>query len=342
MKTNFFKKSTRTAALILASLLLASSLVSGAATSDAPIIEITPGDINDDGIINSKDIISLKNYINDPTTEKKINYDVNNDGVVNAKDLNRLAAHINTLKTQSQAIAYYVKDGNGTLINTYYSMDEAKKAVDDNWLRYGYAVYDHKYSGDMVYSYGTKIQNKILYGAKWVADTIKAENYCYGDARINPPFASYEDGYQPRISCDRFVDWAIYKAGFTNQPSDNGGWVVWDANNPNKDLTTQLANLGFTKITNMSELQPGDVVFVKYTLSRPEHTFIHAGIDKNGNYWRYDAGSENRIRCANQSSTTLPGATLGGNYTAYATTGQPFKEGIPSNQFLYAMRAPQK
>ena len=49
----------------------------------------TPGDVNGDGVVNSKDLVILKRYLanwKDVTIDEK-NADVNGDGVVNTKDV---------------------------------------------------------------------------------------------------------------------------------------------------------------------------------------------------------------------------------------------------------------
>lgn len=60
------------------------------------VADYTPGDINDDGKINTKDLTRLIKYINHENVEYNAQaLDVNGDGKVNTKDLTRLLRYIN-------------------------------------------------------------------------------------------------------------------------------------------------------------------------------------------------------------------------------------------------------
>lgn len=63
---------------------------------DIKIAQYTPGDINDDGKVNTKDLTRLLKYINHEDVEyNEQALDVNGDGKVNTKDLTRLLRYIN-------------------------------------------------------------------------------------------------------------------------------------------------------------------------------------------------------------------------------------------------------
>ena len=66
------------------------SVVAGGVT----VFSVIPGDINGDGNVNSLDLIRLKKYIADDTTELVGSGDVNGDGNVNSLDLIRLKKYI--------------------------------------------------------------------------------------------------------------------------------------------------------------------------------------------------------------------------------------------------------
>ncbi|MCM1284955.1 MAG: bacterial Ig-like domain-containing protein [Acetobacter sp.] len=60
------------------------------------IVSYLPGDINDDGKVNTKDLTRLLKYINHEDVEcNKLALDVNGDGKINTKDLTRLLKYIN-------------------------------------------------------------------------------------------------------------------------------------------------------------------------------------------------------------------------------------------------------
>lgn len=60
------------------------------------IVNYIPGDINDDGKVNTKDLTRLLKYINHEDVEcNELALDVNGDGKVNTKDLTRLLKYIN-------------------------------------------------------------------------------------------------------------------------------------------------------------------------------------------------------------------------------------------------------
>jgi len=158
---------------------------------------------------------------------------------------------------------------------------------------------------------GNEWTNQLLIEAKKVTDYARENNFSYGDAPINP--AINHDA--KLVSCDRCVGWFLYNMGYTNQPESHGlgvgAFPSWCEQN------------GFQKITNVNDLQAGDVVFVNPNSSgSPGHVFLLGNKLENGLWERYDCGSVDRIR-------------LTGNYSRYSS--QPFHEGI--GNFMYAYRA---
>ena len=154
----------------------------------------------------------------------------------------------------------------------------------------------------------------LLSGAKEVTDYIRAHNFTYGYATVNPAL----DQSQGIVACDNCVGWFLYKAGYTDgQPSFYG-----------LDLSssqTFMQQRGFTKITDPSKLQPGDIVYVNPNASGfPGHVFLLGNYIGDGIWERYDCGSVDRIR-------------LTGGYSGYSS--QPFHE--PINNFAFAYRSPK-
>ena len=153
---------------------------------------------------------------------------------------------------------------------------------------------------------------QLLKEAKKVTDYVRENNFNYGDAPINP--AINHD--KKLVSCDRCVGWFLYQIGYTDQPEKSG--LALGA------LQNYLDSHGFIKITDISQIQAGDIMFVNPLSSgNPGHTFLLGNNLGNGIWERYDCGSVYRIR-------------LTGQYSSY--TSQPFHEGI--GNFLYAYRMP--
>ncbi len=323
----FFKRPMRLIALGAAVVLGASAIIAPfAAANEFP-------DFNNDKRVNNKDLIMLKYAINGNTTD--LTYDINGDNAVNVADIEAMGGHvINPLAYTPPPEQYFLRNPlNGDILSSYSSFDIAKAYVDTNWMM-GYAVTDA--DGKTVYSKTTDLQTKILFAAKTRADMVKTNNFRYSSAAKNPA----HDCSDRKVSCDRFVAWALFDAGFTTQPRDNGGIMVYTTYGLETDLTTWCQNRGFIRINSIAELQPGDIIFSGWCTTNagtkyPGHTFIYGGNIDGYNHYRYDCGCENRIRCANQAVAEL-GGSAGGDYSAYATTGQPFKESIPD--FCYAYR----
>ena len=154
----------------------------------------------------------------------------------------------------------------------------------------------------------------LLSGAREVTDFIRAHNFTYGYSTVNPAL----DQSQGIVACDNCVGWFLYKAGYTDgQPSFYGLDLA--------SSQTFMQARGFTKITDPSKLQPGDIVYVNPDASGfPGHVFLLGNYIGDGIWERYDCGSVNRIR-------------LTGSYSGYQS--QPFHE--PINNFAFAYRSPK-
>ncbi len=184
------------------------------------------------------------------------------------------------------------------------SLSEAKKYADDNKI-YGSIVIDG--NKKTIYAPCGEVGSEILYQAKIVCDFIRDDGFVYGNAPLNPAF----DFEAHIVSCDRLVDWVLYRVGFTDQPYEHGKCVSGPG------LTNWCIDHNFTKISDFSEIQPGDVIFVRPNGNGdPLHVFINAGPGlTNDLYYRYDGGSDQRLQST-----------------------QPSLEVI--NDFMYAYRAP--
>ena len=154
----------------------------------------------------------------------------------------------------------------------------------------------------------------LLSGAREVTDYIRAHNFTYGYATVNPAL----DQSQGVVACDNCVGWFLYKAGYTDgHPSFYGLDLA--------SSQTYMQQRGFTRITDKSKLQPGDIVYVNPDASGfPGHVFLLGNYLGDGIWERYDCGSVNRIR-------------LTGGYSNYSS--QPFHE--PINNFAFAYRSPK-
>ena len=157
------------------------------------------------------------------------------------------------------------------------------------------------------------VQN-LLSGAKEVTDYIREHNFTYGYATKNPAL----DQSEGIVACDNCVGWFLYKAGYIEgQPSFYGLDLA--------SSQTFMQERGFTKITDKSKLQPGDIIYVNPDSSGfPGHVFLLGNYIGDGAWERYDCGSINRIRLTEQ-------------YSSY--TSQPFHEQI--NNFIFAYRSPK-
>ncbi len=176
-----------------------------------------------------------------------------------------------------------------TVYGQYESLEEAKA---NTQAHYGQVV---RQGGNVVYNpCPTMAAARILHHAKLDADYARIQDYTYGDASVNPALNKSEKV----VSCDRFVGWVLYDAGFARdrQPATKGFTLY----GPMENL---LISLGFQKHTNLADVRPGDIIFVGYSnnlavpanyKNYPCHVFISAGA-YGANTYRYDAGSNTRL-----------------------------------------------
>ena len=173
--------------------------------------------------------------------------------------------------------------------SVYESLEDAVEACDKQ-KKYGYRVADE--NGKVVYTPYTLLQCDLLREGHYITEYARKTKFKYGDSCTNPGI-----NHRPlRTSCDRLVDWILYRTGFTDQPLVQGCVV--------SNLVTWCRSRGFKKITNLEDLQPGDIIFVRPAADGgPQHTFMIASeVDKKGNSLRYDHGSDTRIMSRQPSS----------------------------------------
>lgn len=204
-------------------------------------------------------------------------------------------------------------------------MSEAKKLADSKSFL-GYVVYTS--FGKLAYfpNASLKVQ-EILWNAKVVADFARDNGFSYGHASINPAInwatmnpATAIKSTDRYVSCDRFVDWALYRAGYTAGQKYTHGHVV-------HEMDEWLANYhGFTRINDVTSLRAGDIIFTRWDSTQPgngAHVFLCASTNQGNNvYYRYDHGTNGRI--------------WGSHGTEHAPGQQPFIE--PILDFCYAYR----
>ena len=190
--------------------------------------------------------------------------------------------------------------------------EEAKEYA-DKYARYGVIVVNENY--ECIYAPYGEAGSEICYQGKIVCDYIRDNDFTYGNAPINPAY----DHTAHIVSCDRLVDWILYRSGFVDQVYNNGTCVSgpW--------LTNWCIEQGFEKIENIEDLQGGDVIFVRPNSNGdPLHTFICAGASaKDGLFFRYDAGSNARINSTQPSCEVISDFMYG-----YRATKLPAKGSV--------------
>lgn len=161
------------------------------------------------------------------------------------------------------------------------SLEDAIKRC-DKYKQFGYRVANEK--GEIVYTPYSLLQSNLLREGNYITVYAKEEKFKYGDSCTNPGV-----NHRPhRTSCDRLVDWILYRAGFTDQPLIQGCVV--------SNLHGWCRDMGFEKITRVEDLQAGDIIFVRPGANGgPEHVFMLAADPVKGYALRYDHGSDSRI-----------------------------------------------
>ena len=116
----------------------------------------------------------------------------------------------------------------------------------------------------------------------------------YGCSTVLPPC---DDGY---ISCDRLISRALYNLGYTDQQS--GGMVCGNSD-------SYLTSHGFTKITDPSQLQPGDIVSVGHG-DHVAHMFVINSYDSATDECTiYDMGCDEWLLSEQPLKTTMAAKT---------------------------------
>ena len=203
------------------------------------------------------------------------------------------------------------------------SLEEAKSYADKN-AHLGCVVSNAE--GVIVYAPYGKTISQFLYEAKWVTDYVRDHEFVYGDAPVNPAV----NCDAKRVSCDRLVDWALYRLGYVDQPHKAGMTVGGCP--AYKQLDDWCQEKKFQKIEKEEDLLPGDIIFIRINqLGRPGHTFIHAGkSDQEGMYYRYDCGKNERIRSTQPSCEPLVDFAFAYRVPEAAMAGLSFKyDGVP-------------
>ncbi len=173
-------------------------------------------------------------------------------------------------------------------------LDSLEEAIErcDKYKQYGYRVANEK--GEILYTPYSLLQCNLLREGNYVTTYAREEKFKYGDSCTNPGI-----NHRPhRTSCDRLVDWILYRAGFTDQPLVQG-FVV-------ENLHPWLQKIGFERITRMEDLRAGDIVFVNPAADGgPTHVYMMASDADNGHSLRYDHGSDSRIMSRQPSSEPI-------------------------------------
>ena len=172
--------------------------------------------------------------------------------------------------------------------DAFATLENAKRRCDSK-KQFGYRVANEK--GEIVYTPYTLLQSNLLRDGHYVTEYAREMNFKYGDSCTNPGI-----NHRPlRTSCDRLVDWVLYRAGFTDQPLVQGRVV--------SNMPEWCEEMGFKKITRMEDLQPGDIIFVRpHAQGFPLHTFMLASNYNGNSTLRYDHGSDHRIMSSQPST----------------------------------------
>lgn len=153
----------------------------------------------------------------------------------------------------------------------------------NQYKQYGYRVANEK--GEVLYTPYSLLQCDLLREGYYITEYAREERFKYGDSCTNPGV-----NHRPhRTSCDRLVDWILYRAGFTDQPLVQGCVV--------SNLHGWCREMGFERITRIEDLRAGDIIFVNPHPSDggPQHVFMLAEDEEGGTALRYDHGSDSRI-----------------------------------------------
>lgn len=162
------------------------------------------------------------------------------------------------------------------------NLEDAVKFCDRS-KHYGCRVANEK--GEVVYTPYSLLVCNLLREAEYIVNYAREQKFKYGDSCTNPAV-----NHRPKYtSCDRLMDWIVYRAGFVYRQPLVQGCVV-------SNLHEWCRKMGFEKITDVDGLKAGDIVFVRPAADGgPQHVFMLASDVKNGSALRYDHGSDTRI-----------------------------------------------
>lgn len=172
-----------------------------------------------------------------------------------------------------------VRQASNNVLFIYERPGDQSQRVQDLRTSYGENYYNKFGARQMSIN-----RNDFLNAVDAVAKQAKAKHWRYGNSQSTVPC---DDGY---ISCDRLVSRVLYKY-FNVKNQHAGGWNT-------RELSQHLPNLGFTKITDQSKLQGGDIVMIGHRGKNDPtyHTFVLAEYNpSNGICKKYDMGDQWRI-----------------------------------------------
>lgn len=166
--------------------------------------------------------------------------------------------------------------------SAFSTLEDAKDFCDRN-KQYGCRVADE--NGTIVYTPYSLLVCNLLREGHYIVNYAREQEFTYGDSCTNPAI-NHRPG---NSSCDRLMDWIVYRAGFVfGQPLIQGCVVA--------NLHVWCKKMGFEKITNAGDLKAGDIVFVRPAADGgPQHVFMLASDVSDGKALRYDHGSDTRI-----------------------------------------------
>ena len=240
--------------------------------------------------------VSLPNLFGTSAAVAVSDCDINRDGIINGKDVVRLMKYVRLPSVYPYNERFDLNgDGNITRSDVIavrnYIGERCEIPTDENAPTY------------------TQLVDKIIEEAGKIVKFADDNDFFYGDAQLNPAYNWLNLNINETIdgerasACNRLVRWAYHRAGYTDQRFYRGGFNDAD-----------YARFKFQKITNVNEVQRGDIVLVL----NGEHQFICAGPNL-----RYDHGSKERIQRT-------------GAFSYVNGTTEPFRESISS--FVYAWR----
>ena len=138
----------------------------------------------------------------------------------------------------------------------------------------------HRYMQDQKYTYCVYGTNKY--------EECKNYGKTHG---LNKTFEQSKTGYQ-NTCCATYVSWVLQEAGYLEESEHTDGAT---------NLMKLLKNKGWVQISNVSQLEPGDVIYYGYG-----HIEIFAGDGKV-----YNAGSGNAIRGSSPATNSINSMSFG-------------------------------